>query len=106
LLFWLTDKAMNVAVGSMAQGDCGGMRTIAVFQFEVKRAVGYNVLCHFHHLGGVLAEEGTSSIAQRLDFLLEVGNRFSNNSEPRCCLLATLTVAEWTKPHNNVVKSG
>jgi hypothetical protein len=34
------------------------VRTIAVFQFEVERAVGYSVLCHFHHLGGVLAEEG------------------------------------------------
>jgi hypothetical protein len=67
----------------MAKGDCGRVRTIAVFQLEVEGPVGCNVPCHFHHLGGDLAEEGISSIAQRFDFLLEVGNRFSHNSEPR-----------------------
>jgi hypothetical protein len=45
--FWLTDEAMDVAVRSVSQGDHGSVRTITVFQFKVKGAVGYSVLCHF-----------------------------------------------------------
>jgi hypothetical protein len=45
--FRLADEAMDVAVRSVSQGDRGSVRTIEVFQFKVKGAVGHSVLCHF-----------------------------------------------------------
>jgi hypothetical protein len=42
----------------MAYWDCGRVRTIAVFQFEVERTVGYSVPCHFITSEGIWQRKG------------------------------------------------
>jgi hypothetical protein len=67
-LFRLTDDAVNHCSSLHSQAGLWTCADNRVFQLEVEGAVGCNVPCHFHYLGGDLAEEGISSIAQRFDF--------------------------------------